>query len=151
MLGKNKKPKKKNLNHHPLPYPSPHYPDLLASARLVWTSLSSEPREGEGTRGGVALGTYSRSPPPLPVPGWVGCQVYLCTSCTLINLCKSPHPGPSMFLCLCSFPSSSQGFSSFLPTSPPGSGWTWATSFGVPFMESSAPPSQPHRVHYPSG
>lgn len=29
-----------------------------------------------------------------------------------------PHPGPSMFLCLCSFPSNSQGFSNPPPTNP---------------------------------
>lgn len=45
------------------------------------------------------MGTCLWSPPPRPVPGWAGCQVYLCTSCTLINLCKSP-PRPSRFLCL---------------------------------------------------
>lgn len=48
-----------------------------------------------------------------------------------------PHPGPSMFLCLCSFPSSSQGFSSPpLPFSP----GKWDGQ-GPPRLESAGCPS----------
>lgn len=98
-VGKKQKTKKKNFKTTALPALSPHSPELLAPV-LVWTSLSSKPRRGRKPGGRVALGTCSRSPPPLPVPGWVGCQVYLCTSCTLINLCKSPIPAPP---CFCAF------------------------------------------------
>lgn len=63
-----------------------------------------------------------------------------------------PHPGPSMFLCLCSFPSNSQGFSNPSPTSPrkwDGQG-TGAALFGisrVSLLQDPPPPSQSHLVH----
>lgn len=47
-----------------------------------------------------------------------------------------PHPGPSMFLCLCSFPSNSQGF----PNSPPTSPGKWDGQ-GPPRLESAGCPS----------
>lgn len=47
-----------------------------------------------------------------------------------------PHPGPSMFLCLCSFPSNSQGF----PNSPPTSPGKWDGQ-GPPRLESAECPS----------
>ena len=50
MLGKKKNQKKKNFKTTTLPALT-HSPDLLASALLVWTSLNSEPREGEEAMG----------------------------------------------------------------------------------------------------
>ena len=99
----------------------------------------------------MALGTCSRSLPPLPVPGWVGCQVYLCTSCTLINLCKSPIPAPP---CFCAFAHSPP-----TPRASPilllarGSGMdrghlVFWNQQGVPLKRPSPPPSQSCLVHY---
>lgn len=154
MLGKNKKPKKKNFKPPPSLHSPTHSPVLLASASLVWTSLNSDPGLGRKPGGGVALGTCSRSLPPLPVPGWVGCQVYLCTSCTLINLCKSPIPAPP---CFCAFAHSPP-----TPRASPilllarGSGMdrghlVFWNQQGVPLKRPSPPPSQSCLVHYPSG
>lgn len=102
----------------------------------------------------MALGTYSGSLPTRLVPGRVGCQVYLCTSCTLINLCKSPTPAPP---CFCAFAHSPQAPRASLVLLPqaPGSGMDrghllWNQQ-GVPFMGPSPPPSRSHLVHYPSG
>lgn len=145
----------KNFKTTALPALSPHSP-IFAPALQVWTSLNSEHREREKAWGreGVALGTCSRSPPPLPVPGWVGCQVYLCTSCTLINLCKPPTPAPP---CFCAFAHSPQ-----IPRASPiplplaqGSGMdrghlVWNLQ-GVPLTGPSPLPSQSHLVHYSSG
>lgn len=135
MLGKNKKPKKNFkatalLHYHPITQTS------LLLPSWSWTSLRSEPREGEEARGVEwPWGPASGSPPPLPVPGWVGCQVYLCTSCTLINLCKSPTPAPP---CFCAFAHSPQAPRASLVPFPlaVGSGMD-----GPPRLESAGCPS----------
>ena len=82
------------------------------------------------------------------------CQVYLCTSCTLINLCKSPIPAPP---CFCAFAHSPP-----TPRASPilllarGSGMdrghlVFWNQQGVPLKRPSPPPSQSCLVHYPSG
>lgn len=134
-VGKKQKTKKKNFKTTALPALSPHSPDLLASALLVWPSLSSEPREWEEARGEGGPGDPLRSPPPLPVPGWVGCQVYLCTSCTLINLCKSP-PRPCHVSVPLLIPLKLPG----LLQSPPNGPGKWDGQ-GPPRLESAGCPS----------
>lgn len=98
-----KKKKRKKGKKESLPCTISPSPQTLPLPPGLWTSPALSPGREKKPGGSVALGTCLWSPPPLPVPGWAGCQVYLCTSCTLINLCKSP-PRPSRFLCLCSFP-----------------------------------------------
>lgn len=153
-VGKKQKTKKKNFKTTALPALSAHSPDLLASALLVWTSLTSEPREGEEARGWGGPGDLLRSPPPLPVPGWVGCQVYLCTSCTLINLCKSPTPAPPCFCAFAHSPQAPRASPVLLSHLAPGSGMdrghlVWNQQ-GVPLIGPSPPPSQSCLLHYPS-
>lgn len=138
---KNQK-KKKNLK----PPPSPHFQPIPLTLPLPsWSGPpSAEPREGEEARGWCSPGDLLRSPPPLPVPGWVGCQVYLCTSCTLINLCKSPTPAPPCFCAFAHSPQIPRASPVPLPLAP-GSGMdrghlVWNQQ-GVPLTGPSPPPS----------
>lgn len=149
---KTKNQKKKILKPPPSPH-SPHSPDLLAPALLVCSSLSSEPREWEEARGWCSpedLFQVPTSSPSAGLGGVSGLFMYLLHTHQPMQV---PHPGPSMFLCLCSFPSNSQGFCSPLPLAP-GSGidrghigWTQQ---GVPLTGPSPPPSQSCLAHFPS-
>lgn len=139
---KNQKKKLKplpSLHSHPIP--------LIFLPLPSWSGPPSALSPGKGRKpgGGVALGTCSRSSPPLPVPGWVGCQVYLCTSCTLINLCKSPTPAPPCFCAFAHSPQTPRASPIPLPLAQ-GSGMdrghlVWNQQ-GVPLKGPSPPPSQ---------
>lgn len=132
---KNQKKKKKILKITTLPALSPHSPDLLASALLVWTSLSSEPREWEEARGQGGPGDLLWVPTSSPSAGLGGVSGLFMYLLHTHQPMQVPHPGPSMFLCLCSFPSNSQGF----PSPPPSPG-KWDGQ-GPPRLESAGCPS----------
>lgn len=149
MLGKNKKPKKKILKPPPSLH-SPPIPHLLAPAHLVWTSLSSQPRQGEKARGWGGPGDLLQVPTSSPSAGLGGASGLFMYLLHTHQPMQVPRPGPSMFLCLCSLPSTSQGFSDPLPPAP-GHGMDrghliWKQQ-GVPLIGPSPPPSQSCLVH----
>lgn len=128
---KTNKQKQKKLKTTTLPALSAHSLDLLALALLVCGPPSTlSPGEG-GSQGESGPGDLPLDPHLLSQcrAGWGVRFIYvpLAHSSTY----ASPHPGPSMFLCLCSFPSTSQDFSSPLPLTT-GSGME-----GPPPLESA--------------
>lgn len=134
-VGKKQKTKKKNLK--PLPSLHSHPIPLIFLPLPSWSGPPSALSPGKGRKpgGGIALGTCSRSPPPpsAGLGGVSGLFMYLLHTHQPMQV---PHPGPSLFLCLCSFPSNSQGFSSSPPTSPgkwDGQGPPRLESAGCPF------------------
>jgi hypothetical protein len=93
-VGEKKKPKKKKSENHRLPCTISTFPDLLALALQVCGPPSAlSPGRGKKPGGRVALGTFLWSPPPLPVTGWAGCQVYY-VPLAHSSTCASPCPSP---------------------------------------------------------
>lgn len=137
---KNKKPKKKIEDHHP-----PHTPPISQTILplLSWSGPPSALSIGKGGSQGMG-GPGPTLGPPSPLPGWVGCQVYLCTSCTLINLCKSPPRPP----CFCAFAHSPSVPSKWIRQGPPPLESAGCPILGTLTSSQPAPSSLPISVSW---
>lgn len=112
-----KKPKKKKLKPPPSPHSQPFPLTFLPPPS--WSGPpSAEPREREEARGWCSPGDLLQVPTSSPSAGLGGVSGLFMYLLHTHQPMQVPHPGPSMFLCLCSFPSNSQGFSNPSPTSP---------------------------------
>lgn len=91
-----------SLHSHPIS-------NLHVPALLVWTSLNSEPREGEEPRGWGGPGYLLQVRTSSPSAGQGGMNSLFMYLVHIHHPMQVSHPGFCQFLCL--IPSSSQGLS----------------------------------------
>lgn len=152
MLGKNKKPKKKNLK----PPPSPHsQPIPLTFLPLPsWSGPSSaEPREGEEARGWCSPGDLLQVPTSSPSAGLGGVSGLFMYLLHTHQPMQVPTPAPPCFCAFAHSPQTPRASPIPFPIAP-GSGMDRGrlvcNQQGVPLTGPSPPPSQSHLVHCPS-